>query len=179
MNRLLALALLFAFYQVTIAQDVNDAYEKAAKAAAAKAAPWIAKIETSGGRETVGPKGGGGGGIRKGSGPTSGVVVGADGYVITSSFNFANNPTDIFVTVPGKDRKVAKVVAKDTSCMLTLLKIDETGLPMPEVFPKKDVLVGQLSLALGRGNDLDPTKSPMISTGIVSDFLSELLRLIL
>ena len=167
MYRILVLASLFTI-PLARAQDVNDAYEKAAKQAAAKAAPWIAKIETSGGRDVIAPKGGGGGGIRKGSGPTSGLVVAADGYVITSSFNFANNPTDIFVTVPGKDRKVAKIVARDTARMLTLLKIDATDLPMPEVHPKKDVLVGQLSLALGRGNDLDPTKPPMISTGIVS-----------
>jgi S1-C subfamily serine protease/predicted esterase len=169
MNRIVALASCFAVVASSLfAQDVNDAYEKAAKQAAAKAAPAIAKIETSGGRDVIGPKGGGGGGIRKGSGPTSGLVVGADGYVITSSFNFANNPTDIFVTVPGKDRKVAKVVARDTARMLTLLKIDTTDLPMPVAVPKSEVLVGQLSLALGRGNDLDPTKPPMISTGIVS-----------
>jgi S1-C subfamily serine protease/predicted esterase len=168
-NRLLALASLFALGSLANAQDVNDAYEKAAKQAAAKAAPWIAKIETSGGREVVGPKGGGGGGgIRKGSGPTSGLVVDKGGYVITSSFNFANNPTDIFVTVPGKERKVAKVVAKDTSRMLTLLKIDAADLPMPVPFPKKELLVGQTSLALGRGNDLETSKSPSMSTGIVS-----------
>jgi len=169
MNRSFALVSIFALATLVSAQDVNDAYEKAAKEASATAAPWITKIETAGGREMAGgggPKGGGG--IRKGTGPTSGLVVDKGGYIITSSFNFANNPTDIFVTVPGKDRKVAKVVAKDTSRSLTLLKIDATDLAMPVGFPKKDVLVGQMSLALGRGNDLDTAKPPTISTGIVS-----------
>jgi S1-C subfamily serine protease/predicted esterase len=153
------------------AQDANDATEKAMKAAAAKVAPYIVKIETAGGRETVGGGGGGPGGppaIRKGVGPTSGLIVDKDGYVITSSFNFANKPSDIFVTVPGRDRKVAKVVANDTSRMLTLLKVDFTDLPVPEGFPKADVRIGQWALAMGRALDPEVTKVPGFSRGIVS-----------
>ena len=115
------------------AQDVNEAQEKAMKAAASKAAPWVVKIETSGGREVVGgPSAGpGGGGVRKGVGPTTGTIVDKDGYIISSAFNFANNPTDIFVTVPGRPRLVAKRVANDTTRMLTLLKVDAKDLPVP------------------------------------------------
>ena len=38
--------------------------------------------------------------VRKGIGPTTGVVVGADGYVISSAFNFVNKPTTILVARP-------------------------------------------------------------------------------
>src|SRR5205809_944715 len=76
---------------------LNDATEQAMKAAALKVAPSVVKIETSGGAEVIpaGP-----GQVRKGLGPTTGLVVGADGYVVSSAFNFANKPSDIFVSVP-------------------------------------------------------------------------------
>lgn len=169
--------LVFALAGVARGQDaVNESTEKAMKEAAAKAAPWVCKIETAGGAAVVGAPGGGGGGppgggpppVRKGVGPTTGLVVSKDGYVITSSFNFANKPTDIFVTVPGKDRKVAKVVATDTARMLTLLKVDSTDLSVPESFPKKDVKVGQWTLAMGRALDAELVKVPGYSKGIVS-----------
>jgi serine protease Do len=148
------------------AQDVNEAYEKAMIAAAKKAAPFIAKIETSGGRDVIG--GGPGGGVRKGVGPTTGLVVDADGYVISSAFNFANKPTDIFVTVPGQPRLVAKIVASDTTRMLTLLKIDAKNLKVPPAYPKKDIVVGQTTLALGRALDPELGETPSISDGIIS-----------
>ena len=67
----------------------------------------------------------GGAMIRHGLGPTSGLIVGADGYIISSAFNFANKPTTIDVSVPGqKQRYPAKVIATDQTRMLTLLKIE-------------------------------------------------------
>src|SRR5581483_8402276 len=152
------------------AQSVNEAYEKAVKEAAAKVAPSVVKIETAGGRELIGGASaiGPGAGVRKGTGPTTGIVVGKDGFIVTSTFNFANKPTDIFVTVPGRPRLVAKVVAHDTTRMLTLLKVDAKDLPVPAAVPKGEVRVGQTALALGRTLDPDVTRLPSISLGIVS-----------
>lgn len=152
--------------------DVNGANESAMRAAAAAAAPAVVKIETAGGLEVAG-----GGkkdgpptpGVARGTGPTTGLVVDPDGYVITSSFNFANKPSDIFVTVPGREgRLVAKVVATDQTRMLTLLKVDAKDLPVPGVYPKKDARVGQWALALGRTLDPDVNHLPSVSAGIVS-----------
>jgi S1-C subfamily serine protease/predicted esterase len=154
--------------------DVNDAIEKAMKAAIAKAAPAVVKIETAGGLDVATggvPKKAGppGKGIAVGTGATTGLVVDADGYVITSSFNFANKPTDIFVTVPGRPtRFVAKVVCTDQTRMLTLLKIDAKDLPLPVAMPKKEVRVGQWSMALGRTLDTNLEHPPSVSTGIIS-----------
>ncbi|MCZ2343273.1 MAG: PDZ domain-containing protein [Bacteroidales bacterium] len=152
------------------AADINAATEQAMKSAARVAAPWVVKIETSGGSEFIpGPGGGRGGpGIRKGVGPTTGLVVAADGYIITSAFNFANKPTDIFASVPGHPRMVAKIIANDTTRMLTLLKVDLQGLATPTAFPKKEMRVGQWSLALGRAIDPDIADVPSISIGIIS-----------
>lgn len=141
--------------------ELYEAQQKAIKAAAAKVAPSVVQIQTAGGLDTVGA-------VRKGSGPTTGLVVDADGFVISSAFNFANKPTEIFVTVPGhKDRYYAKVVATDHTRMLTLLKIEAKGLPVPAAADKKGFKVGQWSIALGRtlgGVDTPPS----ISVGIIS-----------
>lgn len=151
------------------AGDVNEENEKAMHEAAAKVAPSIVRIETSGGQDIIvwvdpatrQP-------IRKVVGPTTGVAVDADGYIVTSSFNFANKPTDIFVNVPGKGRSVAKVIANDSTRMLTLLKCDIKGLPVPQASPKKEMQVGQWALAMGRSLDPNLEHPPSISSGIIS-----------
>src|SRR5213080_2805578 len=95
---------------------LNEATEQALRAAALKVAPAVVLIETTGGTEMVG---GGQRQIRKGVGPTTGLVVAADGYVVSSAFNFANKPTGVFVTLPGrKERLVAKQVATDHTRMI-------------------------------------------------------------
>src|SRR5438034_2362415 len=151
--------------------ELDAAQEKVIKEAVQKVSPCIVQIETSGGTDIIslarGPQ------IRKGIGPTTGVIVSADGYVISSAFNFANKPTDIFVTVPGKKRYVAKVVATDQARMLTLLqllKIDPTDLPLPipQATPKGEIKVGQTAIALGRTLESSMERPPSISIGIIS-----------
>ena len=90
--------------------------------------------------------------VRKGIGPTTGVIVGADGYIISSAFNFANKPSAILVAVPGhKERYVGKRdrhrpdahadAAQDRS---------PSDLPVPDAAPKKDIQIGQTAIAVGR-----------------------------
>ena len=144
--------------------DINEETEKAMKSAADKVSKSVVRIETAGGQDVIVW----GDSIRKVVGPTTGLVVDADGYVITSTFNFINKPTDIFVTVPGKGRSVAKVVARDQSRMLTLLKVDMKGLVVPTAMPKKEIEVGQWSLAMGRTLNPNVDQPPSISAGIIS-----------
>src|SRR5580704_16379125 len=109
--------------------DLTVLQSQALQAGVARVAPSVAQIETSGGVDVLGS---GPGRLRKGVGPTTGLVVAPDGYIISSAFNFANKPAAIFVALPGhKDRFVARVVATDQTRMLTLLKIDASGLPVP------------------------------------------------
>lgn len=165
------------------ADDVNAANEQAMKAAAARVAPSVVQILTVGGTETIGgaPKAKGPAGpppkaVRKGTGPTTGVIVSSDGFVISSAFNFANKPSEITVVVPNRPGKfVADIVATDQTRMLTLLQLKPQpgstavkDLPVPAAFPKRDVLVGQWGLALGRTLDANVDHPPSISAGIVS-----------
>src|SRR5438874_13710491 len=104
MNRLALIAVLITTARVAGQPDaLNEATEQALRAAALKVAPSVVLIETTGGTEMVG---GGQRQIRKGVGPTTGLVVAADGYVISSAFNFANKPAAVFVTLPGRKERL-------------------------------------------------------------------------
>ncbi len=152
------------------APDINEETEAAIKAAVARVAPCIVRIETAGGNDKVvwvdpatGKQ------IRKVVGPTTGVIVSADGYVVSSAFNFVNKPTDITVSIPGGKRATAKEVATDLTRMITLLKLaDVDGLPVPQAVPRKDIQVGQWSISLGRTIDPNVNHPPSISIGIIS-----------
>src|SRR6476661_5408478 len=80
------------------AQDLNDVLEKATKDAVKKVGPCVVQIVTQGGADIVvtTPKGPS---FRKALGPTTGVIVSEDGYVISSLFNFLNSPTSILVSI--------------------------------------------------------------------------------
>lgn len=132
--------------------------EQAFKQAAALADPSIVRIETVGGLAQVDD-------VLLATGPTSGVVVSADGYIISSSFNFISKPTSILVTLPDGRRLAARQIANDKSRLLTLLKVDADGLVPAKPAPSDQVKVGQWALALGRTLD---NSTPSMSVGIVS-----------
>lgn len=180
---LTTLAGLGLLISVSRADDtLDDLQEKAIKDAVKKVANSVVKIETSGGTEVIkggapkkgpAPKGGGGPMIRRGTGPTTGLIVSEDGYVITSAFNFANNPSTIRVALPGlKERRVARVVAHDETRMLTLLKImdlpKDTKLPVPKAVKKADFDIGQTAIAVGRTLAAETDSRPSVSVGIIS-----------
>ncbi len=151
-------ALVMLGSSVCRADDLEEAEEKAFREAAALAAPSIVRIQTVGGLDRVGQ-------ILAVEGPTTGVVVSEDGYVITSSFNFVNQPTSIVVRHPDGRPLPATVVATDHSKMLTLLKVEADDLTPAVATPADEVRVGQWALAMGRTFD---EQLPSVSVGIVS-----------
>ncbi|HVJ69712.1 MAG TPA: PDZ domain-containing protein, partial [Caulifigura sp.] len=157
---LLASILACGHHASVLAQDVplSILEERAFQQAAAKAESAVVRIETVGGVDVIGES-------LVANGPTSGVVVGADGWIITSSFNFLSQPTSILVTVGEGQRYPAKLVAKDESRQLTLLKVEATGLKTLEPVSAGEFRVGQWTVALGR--TLEPT-FPNVSVGILS-----------
>lgn len=128
------------------------------RAAVARVAPSVVRIETIGGKPKVGD-------VLIGVGPTTGLVVDSGGYIISSAFNFAQDPGSILVTLPGGERKPAQIVARDNSRMLVLLKVEtDKKLPVPEAAPDDSARVGQWAIALGRTFG----DAPNMSIGIVS-----------
>jgi len=136
----------------------SDVEEQAFRQAAALADPSIVRIETVGGLDLVGD-------LLTGSGPTTGVIVSPDGYVITSSFNFIARPSSILVTLGDGRRFAATQVASDRARMLTLLKIEASGLVPLTPAPQDEFRVGQWAIALGRTYD---SPFPGVSVGIIS-----------
>jgi serine protease Do len=140
------------------------------RAALARVGPSIVRIETIGGAQPLapdaGPMGSGGGPqFRIADGPTTGVILSADGYIITSSFNFVRNPSIITVVLADERRLVAKLIARDRPARLALLKVDARDLVPAEFAPASALRPGQWALVAGYGYG---TKSPSLSIGIVS-----------
>ena len=157
---LLMLAWLLAIIPPVYAQrDLPSLEEQAMQAAVARVAPSVVRIETVGGLDRVGQ-------VLVGTGPTTGLIVSSDGYVVSSAFNFAQRPASILVILPDGSPAPAKLVATDHSRMITLLKVDvEEPLPTPEIVPRDAINVGQWAVAVGR---TFPGDSPNISVGIIS-----------
>ncbi len=139
-------------------QTIDEAEERAFKQAVMQVTPSLVRIETVGGLDQIGS-------FSVGNGPTTGIVVSADGYVISSSFNFVSKPNSIIVSTSDGKRLAAKVIANDTSRMLTLLKVEADGLLPAQPAAKQNLRVGQWAIAVGRA--LDATNAN-VSVGIVS-----------
>ncbi len=137
---------------------------KAFRAAAKKIQPSMVTIEGFGG---LAPGSGQTKGIHApGEGPTTGLVVSSDGYIVTSTFNFLRKPPIIAVRLPSGERKIARLLGRDETRRICLLKVDGvSGLAVPEMAPRDELAVGQWAVALGIGyGDAEPA----LTAGIIS-----------
>ena len=144
---------------VAAADDLATREERAMLAAVERVGLSVVSIETVGGVERIGQ-------VTLGTGPTSGVVLTSDGYIVASAFGFAQKPTSILVGLPDGSRAAAKLVATDHNRMLALLKVQvDAPLQTPEIVLPKDVKVGAWAVAVGRTFE---RSRPNMSVGIVS-----------
>ncbi len=148
------------------AEDVLRHAPDAFRAAVERVRPAIVTIETVGGTDPVE----GQAPIAAGDGPTTGLVLGADGYIITSTYNFIRKPRVITVTLPDGSQHVAELLGQDLTRNLCLLKIDvpdpgNGGLTVPEYVDPNDLRVGQWAIGVGVGYGGD---EPAVTAGIVS-----------
>ena len=136
---------------------------KAFRAAAAKVQPSLVRIEGFGG---IAPGVDGGGYQAPGEGPTTGLVISSDGYVITSTFNFLRKPPIITVVSPDGRRHVAKLLGRDETRRICVLKVDGVNdWPVPEFVSRDGLKVGQWVVATGIGFG---AREPALSAGIIS-----------
>ncbi len=146
------LCALFAFDRVEATQPSSPGIlqleQDALRAAGDFAQRSVVQIETFGGREVVGDS-------AVAAGPSTGTVVAADGWIITSLFQFRGDPASITVLLPDGQRKAAKLVARDHARELGLLKIDVENVLIP-VTPseRKNWEIGQWTIALGKTFDI-------------------------
>lgn len=141
------------------APPIDELEQYAFQQATAFAQGSVVSVETFGGQEIVNQQ-------VQAAGPSSGTILTEDGWIITSMFQFRSQPASITVVLPNEDRKAAKLVARDHSRELALLKID-TAEPLQPVKPsdRGQWQVGQWALALGKTFDF---KVASCSVGILS-----------
>lgn len=139
--------------------DLASLEQRAFQSAVDRVGPSVVRIETVGGRERLGE-------TDLGSGPTTGLVVGADGWIVSSEYGFSGRPDSILVYLPDGTRKPARLLATDHSRMLVLLKIEpDAPLVVPAMAPREENRVGQWAIAVGRTFEAD---RPNVAVGIVS-----------
>ncbi len=169
----------FADYNETVADGPMVDFEKAAS----KAAPAVVHIKTLTKAKQVAntpdmqnnpfrdffgdgfgemmPQGRGNSREQRASG--SGVIISADGYVITNN-HVIDGADELTVTLNNKKDFKAKVVGRDPSSDLAVLKIEATNLPVLTFANSDNVHLGQWVLAIGYPLNLETT----VTSGIVS-----------
>ena len=97
------------------------------------------------------------------SGMGSGVIVTADGYILTNN-HVVDGAKDLTVTLPDKREFKGKVVGADPKTDLAVVKIDGENLPMIPWGDASKLQVGEYVLAVGNPFGLNST----VTLGIVS-----------
>jgi serine protease Do len=92
------------------------------------------------------------------------VILSADGYIVTSAWNFESSPTVVTVTTADGKTTAARLLGIDRAAGLALLKIERDGLPAATFLDPKDAIVGAWAFAVGRALD----KRVDVKYGIIS-----------
>ena len=94
----------------------------------------------------------------------SGVIISADGFVITNSHVVGENVREITIALPDKREIKGKVIGTDPATDIALLKIPVAGLPVVPWGDSTQLKVGEWVLAIGSPFQLSQT----VTAGIVS-----------
>jgi Do/DeqQ family serine protease len=104
---------------------------------------------------------GGQGGPKEAGG--SGVILTADGLIVTN-FHVIDGASELEVVLHNKQSYPARIVGKDPSTDLALLKIEASGLPVVPFGDSDKLETGEWVLAIGNPFDLTST----VTAGIIS-----------
>ncbi len=99
--------------------------------------------------------------VQEGSG--SGVIISADGYIITNN-HVVEGAEKLHVTLNNNKDYEATIVGRDPSTDIAVIKIDGEGLPAIVWGNSDDIRIGQWVIAVGNPFDLTST----VTAGIVS-----------
>jgi serine protease Do len=100
---------------------------------------------------------------REGRSSGSGVIISADGYIVTNN-HVIENSTRIDISLEDNTRYSARVVGTDPTTDLALLKIEASDLPFVRFGDSDKTRVGEWVLAVGNPFDLTST----VTAGIIS-----------
>jgi len=136
---------------LTIGQPELDAALSAAlKRAVERAKPSIVRIERVGAADEV-------------SATLTGVVVNADGLIVSSAHAFEKSGAAIVVAMPDGARTAASVLGVDKVLHLAFLKVAQKSSPIAPA-PPELIGVGKYAATIGRGL----LETPTVSLGVIS-----------
>jgi serine protease Do len=116
-----------------------------------------------GGHGPMMPNGPGGPGAERERALGSGVIVSADGYIVTNN-HVVQNARDIQVSLNDGRNFAAKVIGTDPQTDISLVKVDAQNLPFVTLADSDEVQVGDFVLAIGNPFGIGQT----VTRGIVS-----------
>jgi serine protease Do len=96
-------------------------------------------------------------------GEGSGVIVSADGYIVTNN-HVVDGATEVTVQTSDKRELKAKVIGTDPKTDVALVRVNATNLPYAHLGNSSEVEVGDIALAIGNPFGLGQT----VTMGIVS-----------
>ena len=99
----------------------------------------------------------------KQQGSGSGVIISADGYIVTNNHEVAD-ADELTVTLNDNKEYSARIIGTDKASDLALIKIDGKNLPAITIANSDDIKVGEWVLAVGNPFNLTNT----VTAGIVS-----------
>jgi Do/DeqQ family serine protease len=102
--------------------------------------------------------------VRRGISAGSGVIISADGYVLTNNHVVGEHMTEVTVILSDKRERKARLIGVDPMTDLALLKIDGRGLPTMTWGDSSQLKVAEWVLAIGNPYQLGQT----VTLGIVS-----------
>jgi len=103
-------------------------------------------------------------GFKKAEGPTTGLAIARDGWIVTSAWNFESDPQAIVVTLDDGTVVPAKLHGIDRAAGLALLKVDAELTPATMIDPET-VREGAWAFAVGRALDRERIS---VKYGIIS-----------
>lgn len=149
--------------------DYAAAVERAFINAAAEIAPSVVMIEVERAAEQQGAGGGGENPQyrrRPDNGRCTGVIISADGFVITSSYNLEGTVQSVEVYTADGEVYTAQVLGRNENTDLGLLKLDGVRrLPVPDFGDSRDLKIGRFVGVVGRGESV---LNHSLTTGILS-----------
>ncbi len=95
----------------------------------------------------------------------SGIIIGSDGYILTSSHVLHAN-YDVIVTLNDKRKFDAKIIGKDPFMDLAVIKIETMGLPVAKFGDSNRLRVGDWAIAVGSPYGFEHSVTLGIISGI-------------